>query len=526
MDVLSSHINAQKDDSEKVVFKLRELGFKPKSEQYQKIISTLRIIYKDKFDNINELIFSITDGDDDGGFDAVVFTKDSLDIFDFKMKSKSQIGQKEVQYLTTRLKSTFISKPTPLVCSTNARLEKILKKWWRKKLPLINVVFVRKNIGDLDRRVQNELSLLRSIDGVNTKFYDDKTLVKLLLEEDYLQEWVLPTTNVVELIRDTRGISISSIILKVPLNLLLKLYKDHLDFNKNLFARNVRLPKSNQIFKNSIRESIENSPHKFYMMHNGIVIVASSLKINAGNIILTEPQVINGAQTIGSLYSSYKNDIKNKKLSQAMIICKILVSQDSYEIQTICETSNTQKAVKLEDLRTNDIFQIKLEVFLSCASNHKYYLNRKGSPKPKGARSITLGKFYQWCYSVFCEQPADAKNAKSKIFSKNNHLYNDLILKMEQRSKELVRLCDIALFVEDHIKNYPVLENRGLLKIMNMHIISAMFYLNSLDVIDLNRIFEIHIDYFNRAVKANPSLNANLIFTKNPQTWIDIKSIL
>ena len=252
------------------------------------------------------------------------------------------------------------------------------------------------------------------------------------------------------------------------------------------------------------------------------MVVCSKVGEDAKQYIIKRPQVVNGAQTIGSLYEEFKNNLTQQKLKDSKVLCKIIETTDQDLISHICETSNTQKAVALVDLRTNDLFQKELEHYFKIKG--KYHYNRKGDKAPKEYKNLPYANFYQWCHSAFNEKPAEAKNAKNLLFSLDEHgQYEDLNRKISFNINHLTRLCDIAFVVNEYIRSDTSKTEKGLMRIMSLHIIAGMYYINSDTKTDFKKIYSILYKSYKKQVKSDENLDANKVFTKSEIAWNDLK---
>lgn len=216
-----------------------------------------------------------------------------------------------------------------------------------------------------------------------------------------------------------------------------------IDLLKNgttIFNRNIRgfLGEDHEVNKNIITTAKQN-PIDFYYYNNGITITCDKFEINSlmnnynPKLILSKPQIINGAQTVNSILCAYNGLLKEqrKKLSNEkmaidkvkehfkdiLIICKVIENEKGENAkltQNITKYSNSQNKIKFSDFYSNRIEQKKLkEIFTSFDIT---YIIKRGMDKTKNKESIsmeTLAENY-WAQNI---NPFNAKN--SDIFSEN-----------------------------------------------------------------------------------------------------------
>ncbi|MFA5877481.1 MAG: AIPR family protein [Candidatus Paceibacterota bacterium] len=498
--------------------------------QYSQIITCLNAIYgKDHSDDV--LKEMITDGDGDGGLiDAIAFRKDSVDIFDFKESANLKL--REIQQLSERLSNLVLKKPDSATLNSTdcVRIKKHLQEIHspKNKREKYNIYIVRKSFALFTVAIKNEVEKIKRNPGVEVHFLDDDKIIGSLLQQDLLESWIISKSKIGILSEGnaslTRGYDF--LILTISLADLLKLHKKHLDEGKDLFGQNIRLPKKVEKFSNGISKTVKENAGNFFLFHNGITITANGISANATCFMVSEPQVVNGAQTLGNLYEKYTNNLSDPQLKKAKVLCKIIrADQDLTDL--ICETSNTQKKVKVEDLRTNDSFQKKLEIYIQSESKGKYSYERKGGKTEGKVVGIQYVRFFQWAYSAFFLDPANAKNAKQRLFEEGDRgEYAKIKKEITKNLSKIIFLCDVGVFVEGQVKKEKKKEKKGFLKNVDLHIIAGLFLLKSVEVKDFEKIYKLLRQFADKKIKNDKSLNNNKLFTKSPEAWKYLKKKL
>ena len=133
--------------------------------------------------------------------------------------------------------------------------------------------------------------------------------------------------------------------------------------------------------KNSVNEKIKHEvtssrKNNFALLNNGITILADNLEIsestgelNAGQLILTQPQILNGGQTAYTLSLIY-DDIKDNDylvLSDKEVMIKVITRIKTDEefdhrfVQMISNATNQQSEVIEADRRSNHSIQLNLQ---------------------------------------------------------------------------------------------------------------------------------------------------------------------
>jgi len=500
-------------------------------EQYPKIITYLNILYGKKHsdDNLKEII---TDGNGDGGLcDAFVISKNSFDIFD--IKESSNLKLRDIQQLKNRIKDLVFPNKKGIfdytiedICRIKDHLKKV--HLGNSKTIKCNVYIVRTSFTEFNHAIKAEIKEIEKNPATHILYYDKDKFIKLLLKQKIYKNWKIKSSDYEELDKELKNNKLSYLILRIRVSTLLKLFAENLKKDIDLFDKNIRTPQKVKTLSSGIVSTIEKNAKNFFLFHNGITITTSKIKLDAGGIGILEPQVVNGGHTLKNLLDQYGTDLDNIKLKESYIICKI-IEADSDTIDLICEASNTQKPVKVEQLRANDIFQKKLALFIKSKSNNAFSYRIKVKNEDKNENSISVGyvEFFQWVYAIRYNDPAGAKNARQKIFEKGDRsIYEDLKLYIQKNLNKLILLCEISNFVKDKTKKENDKIIKGFLKIISIYLITGLFLLKSIKVNDFEKIYLLLKNYADKEIEKDPSKNNSKIFNQSGDTWLYLKEKL
>lgn len=167
-------------------------------------------------------------------------------------------------------------------------------------------------------------------------------------------------------------------------------------YRYELFNRNVRyyLGVNNKINKNIIDTALD-KPELFYCYNNGITITCDRCIEKNNNLKLIKPQIINGAQTVNSLYAAYETKVKELKKGRSAnsqqeaesgakihfnnikLLCRIVTSTqgDTTNFATeLTKYTNSQNDVKVFDFCSNRPEQIEIQKKLA---DYGYFYERK-----------------------------------------------------------------------------------------------------------------------------------------------------
>lgn len=108
-------------------------------------------------------------------------------------------------------------------------------------------------------------------------------------------------------------------------------------------------------------------PSTFAFNHNGVTLFAEMIEGSEGKYRITEPRLLNGAQTLGSFdafINSHKNDgiltHAAERLDEIKVMCRVIVNSDQDFVTSVTICNNRQNPVAPWNLRANDMIQLQL----------------------------------------------------------------------------------------------------------------------------------------------------------------------
>ena len=181
----------------------------------------------------------------------------------------------------------------------------------------------------------------------------------------------------------------------------------------------------------------------------------------------TSCQVINGAQTTYALYEAYKNG--NLK-DDVEVLIKVIETNDKNLTESITLYTNSQNAIRLRDLCSNDEIQLKIQKIL--LDSYQYFYERKRGEVDSlypttGAKRKLLGEHYkikvinnenaaQAFLAMYLDKPAQAKSEKGRIFMKDKAgFYDDIFNKNDDILAEKILMSwKLLKYIEKYKKEY------------------------------------------------------------------------
>lgn len=157
---------------------------------------------------------------------------------------------------------------------------------------------------------------------------------------------------------------------------LVELYRDLGDV---LFSKNVRsyLYKAHEKgpakhMRESLRRAcipnngkLKDAPERFAMLHNGVSVAASYAAGDGSELVLREPSILNGCQTVKNAAMWWaerreRNSIDVDAWKAIRVPIRVLVTRDEDLIRDVTVSNNRQNAIRASAFRANDPLQVDL----------------------------------------------------------------------------------------------------------------------------------------------------------------------
>ena len=168
----------------------------------------------------------------------------------------------------------------------------------------------------------------------------------------------------------------------------------------------------------------------FWAMNNGLTIIGDSIvPLDSKGYSITNPQIVNGCQTIHCLYYAYTKEQKNKLPDTLKVFVKLVKTENPDTQADIISATNSQNPVKSASLKANDNIQRNIEKHLLQVGI--YYERRDNYYKRQGItgnKVIGLLKMAQIIHTVVNKEAVVAVNDTTTLFdteTKYNSIFSD-----------------------------------------------------------------------------------------------------
>lgn len=387
-----------------------------------------------------------TDGENDGGIDFYHIEGNNFYIFQSKFSSRpKRTSEEEILREISKINKTLTIE------NLNKRAESFvnsLRRSLKDPSSLLEIVWLTTNIvkDSLRDTIQRQLSEIRNENGwaIKTDFIaiDKNDLERVIFDfnHGYIPQTGKCSVKLQHGWIENRGdgADVYSIVCTVKINDILNWFRD-LDEIDRFLQKNIRGFLGDKGINKGIEKSYLVDPDWFWYKHNGIIIFADSIEIDRVNneLILRNPQIVNGGQTLKVLYNAYDRHRKRDSSAEVLLRVYRLPYDDSETYKTgidIIEGLNSQNRILPSDLRSNDPRQVKLERLFTIME-YKYF--RKRSKGVKSSRwSVPMWKLapLYYCCKKHAPHSAVAMNVQELFREKTK--YND-IFNEERINREL-----------------------------------------------------------------------------------------
>jgi len=185
-----------------------------------------------------------------------------------------------------------------------------------------------------------------------------------------------------------------------------------------LFFKNVRNPLITSKVNENIEKTLKDEKPYFWYFNNGITALTSyvdeTINPTAKSIKVTGLQIINGAQTVYSVYKSYQqaSPRERKIMDKEVLLTLRLLKVNSQELSLkITRFTNSQNPMEERDFWANDDIQIQLQ---QASFNTSYwYEKRRGEFRelPEGVQSVSNQEFALLHLTFNLQKPVEAYQA-------------------------------------------------------------------------------------------------------------------
>ncbi|WP_298903501.1 AIPR family protein [uncultured Psychroserpens sp.] len=436
--------------------------------------------------NFEDRIKFVTDGIDDGGIDGYYIDKNNKAIYFIQAKfrtNQENFESREIKY--GELLNMDIDRITEGETkyengkNYNVNIQNLIKEL--QEIPDMGrykyEIIILANTKEIS---QNKLRKLSDSNPVS-EFNHSKTYKELVFPvvtgTFYNQSELAISINLLDKNSEDISYSVETEFKDCEISVL---FVPTIEIAKTLYKYKNSILKYNprsylDMHSGSVNASIANTivskkTNEFALFNNGITILSDETDLNKkigkkgiGQLILKNPQIINGGQTAYTLSMLYADVIQgNKSISifdKKEVLLKVITFSNEVDekgekklklIEEISKATNQQTAVSDADRRSNDKIQIDLQTLIY--DKYGYFYQRKSGEFGEGIRNKYIDRsqiidreLMLRLILAISQKPSQARRTGSKTLFKKSNFENTL--NDSSRYKEYV----FAFLVYNHL---------------------------------------------------------------------------
>lgn len=443
----------------------------------------------------DEIIFDIIDTNfcrlvlkeknDDLGIDAVNFDKENhvINLFSFKYREsfKKKSGQ-SVNNISDSMKFlSFITDEDDADLSTvtkrtKQKIEEIREYLNSDEIWTINLFMVSNENNPLPVEDTFLLQLKKIID-INIESITLNSIINFIAErpDKVSSKIIFDASSVMKYEESELSSSKSYLVSMTILDLIritcidkeLRDYYDIFDYStlkdveldQGVLFDNVRGYLGDTKYNGNIIKTLDSEPSKFFMYNNGLTITAKNLIAEPKNankkllIQIEDFQIVNGGQTLRSIYRQKFMSFDEEKLANAKILVRIFQTEDNDVLtNNIAEFTNSQNAISSIDLKSVSNLQIQIEQNLK--ESDILYVRKVGDTGEESKEfkyRISMERMGQIIYSKI-GYPDRATNQKRRIFEE----YYEDIFKEDLDFEMLIDYIEEYFMIKEKYKKLDI----------------------------------------------------------------------
>lgn len=398
---------------------------------------------------ISEAEQYVTDGGNDGGFDAAYIVEGSdmqLNVVLFQSKYTRDLT-KDANFPANAVEKAVntvscVFDPSSQIQLNAKSLEKVneIRSFILDgKIPYVTFVMLNNGLiwnDDGQNHIENRF---KGQDQVNFVHFNHNDIVKYINRKQKINTQLSLSGQAVQ-----ENFNYKRVILgRVRVSEIYKLMKEYGD---SLLEKNIR----RYLGKNSVNTGIiktlldTQKNQNFFFYNNGITLICEKLSYNALQqqnwiVKLDGLQIINGGQTCKAIFHTLEEN-PDLDYSNVYVLVRIYeVNDDGEIVQDITYATNSQNPVDFRDLKSNDEKQVMLET----GAEELGYIYKRKRDNSVSANSIPVTVAAEAVLSVWRNMPHIARYRKNDLFdSYYDKIFSDLNAAQMILAVLIFRYCD------------------------------------------------------------------------------------
>lgn len=253
--------------------------------------------------------------------------------------------------------------------------------------------------------------------------------------------------EVVESIGTTAG----SYLCLVSLSKYYDFISDSGSLIRSIFESNVRDYQGSVVVNTGIRKTLENKDSEnFWYLNNGVTIITPKAVLSGKQLIIEDPQIVNGLQTSHEVYRHF-SQLPDSSGDDRAILVRVICEKDEEARDRIIRATNSQTSIPPASLRSSDEIHRNIEDFLKA--NGFYYDRKKNNYKNQGmpvAKIISIPYMAQAMMAIILLKPDSARARPSTLI--NAEAEYKKIFSLDMPIDIYLKVIQIMKAVENYLK--------------------------------------------------------------------------
>jgi len=226
-----------------------------------------------------------------------------------------------------------------------------------------------------------------------------------------------------------------------------------------LFSPNIRVYLGETDVNEGITETLHNVPERFWYFNNGITILCDDIKKKpiggsgheTGIFECSNLQVVNGAQTVGSIHKSAKYIPDHLEKAKVWVRMISLSEAPGELAKTITMTNNTQNRIEKRDFVSLDPEQKRIHEEMSLEGIIYLYKSGEMRDPDKEGFDLTEATVARACLQSDIQMAVQAKREIGKLWDDIEKAPYKVLFNNSVTGPQLWRLVKIARLVEKFV---------------------------------------------------------------------------
>lgn len=402
---------------------------------------------------------NITNGSNDGGIDFIYYDEEDDILHLAQCKYSDSVGVQTIIDEFSKIDRTVEDFRIANTGSYNSILSKLLQESIDRLPDSGQIIYSFYTPSSVDhnriaRKIKNDtVSFSNEMISINDVEYIESQIQQVNSTISTVKEFKIKIDKPKNYLEYESSESIG-ILVNVSSVSVTKMYNQFKD--AGLFDLNIRKYIRNKMVDDGITNSLNSDRENFWFLNNGLIIACEDFSPDGDTVYLENFSIVNGGQTT-NLIGKYKG--ANTK--EFFIPCKIVCSKEERDTSRfftkIAESTNSQKPIKVSDLKSNTPEMIELNTFLK-QYKVDFQIKRGDNKNARNLIKIRNEELGQIILSFVQQRPGTARSNKKAIFE-NSKIYTSIFKQnYTKHKKKQDFLIDIINFNERFKRIYDQLK--------------------------------------------------------------------